>query len=176
MWTQSFQVGSKSYIYRNQTLQTCTNTDRRTNSYIDISYRLSDRQRQTDRRISKHIDQEIWTINFQKALRQLSSLLRHADTLFHQLETDCGAITERTVKLKTRVSTLDEKCGTLNARKVKIRKFFCISIARRLFQVFKVLIKKIIVIICICAKAFQIFDKAALLTTYMIQKWIKNTQ
>ena len=103
-------------------------------------------------------------------MRQLSSLLRHADTLFHQLETDCGAITERTVKLKTRVSILDEKCGTLNARKVKIRKFFCISIARRLFQVFTVLIKKIIDIICICAKAFQIFDKAALLTTYMIQK------
>ena len=71
---------------------------------------------------------------FQKALRQLSSLLRHADTLFHQLETDCGAITERTVKLKTRVTTLDEKCASLNARKVKIRKCFCDLTARPLFR------------------------------------------
>ena len=53
----------------------------------------------------------------------MSSLLRHADTLFHQLETDCGAITDRTVKLKARITILGEKSDNLNARKVKIRKY-----------------------------------------------------
>ena len=58
----------------------------------------------------------------------MSSLLRHADTLFHQLETDCGAITDRTVKLKARITILGEKSDNLNARKVKIRKYIFLSI------------------------------------------------
>ena len=57
------------------------------------------------------------------AMRQLASLLKHADTMFSDLELNCGQISTRTLKLKDRLTVLDENVEKYIPKKEKIRKF-----------------------------------------------------
>ncbi len=57
------------------------------------------------------------------AMRQLASLLGHADTLFAELTAECSSITRRTAALAERLTQLDEVVAKYNPKKEKIRKF-----------------------------------------------------
>ncbi|XP_071455242.1 actin-binding protein WASF2-like [Hetaerina americana] len=56
------------------------------------------------------------------ALRQLSSIATHADTLFKDLRTELDAVRVRTEALRTRMDSLEVKALAFNPRTVAVRK------------------------------------------------------
>jgi hypothetical protein len=57
------------------------------------------------------------------AMRQLASLLGHADSLFTELTAQCSTISRRSAALAERLTVLDERVAKYNPKKEKIRKF-----------------------------------------------------
>jgi hypothetical protein len=57
------------------------------------------------------------------AMRQLASLLGHADSLFTELTAQCSTISRRSAALAERLIVLDERVAKYNPKKEKIRKF-----------------------------------------------------
>jgi len=57
-------------------------------------------------------------------MRQLGSLLGHADSLFTELTAECSSISRRTAALAERIGVLDEGVAKYNPKKAKLRKFF----------------------------------------------------
>ena len=89
-------------------------------------------QRQVDpvhlagRKIPESIENPLECVSNQTlcdAMRQLASLLKHADTMFSDLELNCGQISTRTKKLTDRLTVLSENVEKYNPKKEKIRKF-----------------------------------------------------
>jgi len=70
-----------------------------------------------------HLDNPLECVSNQTlcdAMRQLSSLLRHADTLFSDLESQCGKLTTRTKGLTGRIVIIAEKVEKFDPKKEKI--------------------------------------------------------
>ena len=57
------------------------------------------------------------------ALHQLSSLIQHADGLFADLAQECQTVADRTSKLRWRVENVGDLVESLDAKRVKVRKY-----------------------------------------------------
>ncbi len=80
----------------------------------------------TGRPVPSSVDNALECVSNQTlcdAMRQLASLLGHADTLFTELSEECGDITQRLAGLTQRISRLDDVVAKYNPKKEKIRKF-----------------------------------------------------
>ena len=62
------------------------------------------------------------------AMRQLGSLMGHADTLFTELTAECGSIAQRSAALAERMNQLDAVVAKYNPKKEKIRKYSLVSV------------------------------------------------
>jgi hypothetical protein len=57
-------------------------------------------------------------------LRQLSSLVKISDKIFSDLSEDCRQLCERTLSLKFKVDRCESVINQLNAKSVKVRKYY----------------------------------------------------
>ena len=58
-----------------------------------------------------------------QAMRQLASLLHHADTMFSELEDNCVDITKRSERIAKRVLEIQYSVEKFNPKKEKIREY-----------------------------------------------------
>ena len=82
------------------------------------------------------------------AMRQLGSLMGHADTLFTELTAECGSIAQRSAALAERMNQLDAVVAKYNPKKEKIRKFSLVSVYILYFFILK-LLRNIIRLVCV---------------------------
>lgn len=58
-----------------------------------------------------------------RMLRQLGSLVLHAEDIFHDLQEEFAVVSERASSLQARVKDVQEKAGKLDAKAVIVREY-----------------------------------------------------